>query len=188
MAKKRTTDRDEEEEYFHKEDEQKKATLRRDRQLQAVRQKEREAIAEELDTSEEVAEEAMALGFDAETARVLPLIPLIQVAWGNGRVSRAESEKVNKKAAEFGLTQGSPACNFLNLLLEEKPTDLFFERANKVMSHIVEEDRTGMGDNVLAWSKAVAEASGGFFGLANPIKKGQQEVLEELAELLGIDS
>ncbi len=187
MAEKRSTNRDEEEEYFHQEDTQKKAKIRRERQLKALRQKERAAIAKELNTSEEVAEEAMALGFDAETALVLPLVPLIQVAWANGKVSKAEAEKVNKKAAVFGLTSGTPACNFLNLLLEEQPTDLFFERANTVMSHIVEDDRTGMGDNVLAWSKAVAEASGGFFGLANPIKKEQQKVLEDLARIFGVE-
>lgn len=186
MADKRSNTRDEEEEYFHQEDQRKKEKLRRQQQLKALRQQERSQIAEELSTSEAVADEALALGFDGATARVLPLLPLIQVAWADGTVTTKESEKVFKKAAAFGITPDSAAHEFLSLLLEEQPTDLYFERANQVMARMVEDDKTGMSDNVLAWSKAVAEASGGFFGLANPISKEERAVLDELATVFGV--
>ena len=73
------------------------------------------------------------------------------------------------------------------MLLEERPTDFFFERVSKLISHIVEENPGGdVRTNVLGWSKAVAEASGGFFGLTNPISKKEQKVLDEFAELFGV--
>lgn len=185
MAKKETSD--EEEEFFKREDAEKKARIRRKRQLEAVRQEERAGIAKALKTNDAVAEEAMGLGFDAETARVLPMVPLIQVAWANGRISGSEKDKVLEKAQKFGLTPDTPAYNFLTLLLDEQPTGLFFDRVNKVIRHIVTEDPGGeVSENVLNWSKAVAESSGGFFGLTNPVHKKEQQVLDELAEMFGV--
>lgn len=178
---------DQEEEYFQRENAEKKAKIRRDRQLEALRDEERSHIAETLNTTEEVADEAMELGFDAETARVLPLVPLIQVAWADGKVTKAQSNEVKDKARKFGLDVDSPAFEFLELLLEERPTDVFFERANQVIRSIVDTDIEGdIRDNVLDWSKAVAEASGGFFGLTNPISKNERGVLDEFAELFEV--
>ena len=90
--------RDEEEKYFQAESAEKKEKLRRRRQLEAVRQKEREGIAAALNTSEACAEEAMNLGFDADTARLLPLVPLIQVAWADGKVTGAQLSEVEERA------------------------------------------------------------------------------------------
>lgn len=188
MAEKRTSKRDEEEEYFQREDAEKKAKIRRQRQLEALQQQERAEIARTLETSEEIAEEAMELGFDAETARVLPLVPMIQIAWADGKVTRAENAEVEAKAAQFGVHPDTAAHDFLELLLDEEPSDLFFERVNQVIHHIVDEDPGGdIRSNVLDWSKAVAEASGGFFGMANPISKAERKILDEFAELFGVD-
>ena len=187
MVEKNT--RDEEEKYFQAESAEKKEKIRRRRQLEAVRQKEREGIAAALNTNEECAEEALSLGFDAETARLLPLVPLIQVAWADGKVTEAQLSEVEERAEKYGIKEGSPAHQFLVMLLEERPTDFFFARVSKLISHIVEEDPAGdISTNVLGWSKAVAEASGGFFGLTNPISKNEQKVLDEFAELFGVKS
>lgn len=186
MAKKSQRS-EEEEEYFQREDIEKKAKMRRERQLKALRQEERENIARKLNTSEKVAEEAMELGFDAETARVLPLIPLIQVAWADGKVTGRQFDKVKAKAKKFGVEADTPAYEFLELLLTEQPTGVYFDRVNKVIRSIVDEDPGGdIRSNVLSWSKAVAESSGGFFGLTNPISKNERAVLDEFAELFGV--
>ncbi len=178
---------EEEEEYFQREDIEKKEKIRRERQLKALRQEERENIAQKLNTSEAVAQEAMELGFDAETARVLPLVPLIQVAWADGKVTTRQFEKVKKKAKRYGVQKDTPAYEFLELLLHEEPTGLFFDRVNQVIRNIVDEDPGGkVSSNVLSWSKAVAQSSGGFFGLTNPISNNERAVLDEFAELFGI--
>ncbi len=185
MSKKQRSE--EEEEYFQRESVEKKAKIRRERQLKALRQEERENIARALNTSEDVAEEAMELGFDAETARVLPLVPLIQVAWADGKVTGRQFDKVKVKAQKFGVEKDTPAYEFLELLLLEEPTGIFFDRVNKVIRNIVDDDPGGdIHTNVLSWSKAVAEASGGFFGLTNPISKNEGAVLDEFAEIFGV--
>lgn len=176
--------RDEEEEYFQRENLEKKEKLRRKQQLQAIQQQERESIAKTLATSQEIADEAMDLGFDAETARVLPLIPLIQVAWADGKVTLAQSEKVLSKAEAYGVAPDTPAHDFLSLLLDKEPSTVFFKRANKVIKAIVDDNPGGdITTNVLPWSQAVAEASGGFFGLTNPISKKERSALSQIASI-----
>lgn len=177
----------EEEEFFLREDIEKELKLCRQKQLKAIQQRERTGVARALNTSDAVADEAMKLGFDTDTALVLPLVPLIQAAWADGKITTAETRKILEKAELFGIKPDTPASSFLNLLTQEQPTPLFFDRVNVVIKEIVDENPSGeVSTNVLAWSKAVAEASGGFFGLKNPIHKNQQSVLDELATLFGV--
>jgi hypothetical protein len=177
----------EEEEYIRREELDKDLKACREKQLKAIQQRERSAIASALRTTEQAGEEAMKLGFDAETARVLPLVPLIQAAWADGKITNAETKEILEKARAFGIDEDTAAHVFLTLLIQEQPTALFFTRVNDVIRLIVKENPSGdVGSNVLAWSKAVAEASGGFFGLKNPIHKKQQAVLDDLAGLLGV--
>lgn len=178
------TKREEEEKYFQAEDQEKMLDLRRKKQLDAVRRREREGIATVLSTSEEVAEEAMNLGFDAETVRVLPLITIIQVAWADGRVTGNEHDEVEEIASRYGIQGESSAHHFLMMLLKERPTDLFFDRVNNVIAHLLEDSpHADLRENLLEWSRDVAEASGGLFGLLNPISKKEQAVLEEFIRL-----
>ena len=179
---------DEEEEYFKREDAARLAKIRRDRQIEAVRGAERSLISDALDTDEALAPEVMDLGFDAATARVLPLVPLIQVAWADGKITRAEDETVWEKAGEFGIEKDSPAGEFLGLLLQERPSGIFFERVNRIIQEIVTDSpESDIATNVLDWSRAVAKASGSFFGLRNPIGREENNVLKDLASYFGID-
>ncbi|MFW5968147.1 MAG: hypothetical protein ACOCV2_11545 [Persicimonas sp.] len=180
---------DEEDKYFKKRDAQKLADARRERQLEAVKEQEREGVREALQSSEKVAEEALNLGFDSETARVLPLVPVIQMAWADGSVSSAEDEQVRQLADRFGIRDNSPADEFLTLLLEERPSDLFFERVNRVIAHLVEENPDYWSEkSVVSLARDVAEASGGFFGLTDPINSDERDLLEDFAQAFGVDT
>ncbi len=157
---------------------------RRERQLEALRKEERAGIAVKLSSSEEVAQEALDLGFDAATARVLPMIPLIEVAWADGKISSGEVEKIMELAASRGI-EDAAAIEFIELLLEKKPSSLFFERTSRVLAHLIDEDPDNPETrDVLEQAKAVAAAAGGFFGLTDPISGDEKAMLDELAEIL----
>ncbi|MFW6053534.1 MAG: hypothetical protein ACOC9J_01860 [Persicimonas sp.] len=178
---------DEEEKYFKQRDAEKLAQARREKQLAAVREREREGVQDVLQSSEEVADEALSLGFDSQTARVLPLVPLIQMAWADGSVSTAESEKVEELAAGFGIEEDTPAHNFLTLLLSEQPSDVFFERVNRVITHLVDDNPEYWKDkSVVELSREVAEASGGFFNLTSPINADEGNLLSDFATLFAV--
>ncbi len=175
----------EEENYIKQKEIDKLHAERRERQLEALRKKERAGIAEALHTTDDVAEEALLLGFDAATAPILPFVPLIEVAWADDKVTDRESEKVLELAKAHGI-ESDEALEFLGLLLEKKPSNLFFERTNRVLAHLLEDEEHDSKD-VLAQARAVADASGGFLGLGNRVSDIEEKVLQELAELFGLD-
>ena len=159
---------------------------RRERQLQALRDEERSKIAVALHTSEDVAAEALELGFDATTSSVLPLIPLIQVAWVDGTMTESEAKKV-LEIAKARNVHAPEALEFLNMMLAKRPSAVFFERTDRVIAHIIAQDPSNEAtSDILELAKAVAEASGGFFGLKNPVGVEEKALLAELAELFNI--
>ena len=177
----------EEEKYIARREAQKKEDAMRERQLEAIKDQERDKIKGELETTDELAQEALELGFDSTTARVLPLIPLIEVAWADGTVTSAENRTVLELAEKYGIEAGSPSHNFLKMLLFEEPSDVFFERVNRVIAHLVSENPEHWSDmSVIELSKQVAQASGGLFGLLESVSEEEREVIEELAELFSV--
>ena len=179
---------EEEEKYIKRKEAELKEEARRERQLDAIRQKERKKVKAQLKTNEEVADESLELGFDSTTARVLPLVPLIQVAWADGTVTSRESNSVLTLAGKFGIEPGTAAYDFLQLLLDEQPSDLFFERVNRVIAHLIESNPDEWsGRNLTDLSREVAEASGGFY-VFDPISEEEQEVLDDIAEAFEVDS
>lgn len=179
---------DEEDKYFERKQQEWRKDVRRQKRLEAIRQREQEGIVEALETSEEVAKEALELGFDQDTARVLPLVPLIEMAWADGEVSSAEDRTVRELAKRFGLEPDSEAFEFLTLMLREQPSKTFFERVNRVVSRLVEENPDNWDrDSLVELVEQVAEASGGFFGMTSPINSDERELLEEFAELFDVE-
>lgn len=179
---------DEEDKYFEAKQSEWRSDVRREKRLEAIREGEREGVARELDTSEAVAEEALQLGFDQETARVLPLVPLVQMAWADGKVTGAEGSRVRTLAKNFGIDPESEAFEFLQLMLQEQPSEVFFERVSRVLVHMVEDNpETWNYETLVDLLEDVAEASGGFFGLTNPVNDEEREVLHDFAELLSVE-
>lgn len=179
----------EEEKYFQQIEAERHEQKRRERELEALRQQERTEIKSSLHTSEDIAQEALELGFDADTARVLPLLPLIQVAWVDGKVTSPEEKSVLELAQSRGVEPNTPAYNFLRRLLLEQPSDVFFERVTNVILHMVEEDPTSWVTQTLPdLCLAVAKASGGFFGLFDSVSDEERLLIQELAHALELAS
>lgn len=174
---------DEEDKYILSAEAEQIARARRQRQLEALRREEREGIAKALLSSEDVANEALELGFDRETARVLHLVPLIQMAWADDTVTDDERDKVLELAHERGIDSGSPGHDFLELLLKQRPAALFFERTNTVIAHLLADDPTGREtEDLMERVRSVAEASSDYFGFQK-INKDERTLLDDLAKL-----
>lgn len=172
----------EEEKFFQQREKERHERQRRESELAALAQVEREGIAASLHTDDDVAAEALALGFDAQTARVLPLMPLIQVAWADGSVSGAEESKVLEFAQSRGLQPETAPYRFLKRVLVERPSDLFFERVNRVLMHIVQADPSSwVKKSIPELCKEVAEASGGVLGVfGEKISDEERELIDQL--------
>ncbi len=129
-------------------------------------------------------EKLVALGVGIEALAALTLYPLIAVAWADGRVDRRERQTVLADAEECGLKPDSHSYRLLVEWLEHAPPDrLLYDSWVKVVGELCAEmgpdQRADFRGEILARTRAVANATGGFLGLGK-ISRVEQTVLDDL--------
>jgi len=171
-----------EEEYFRKRDRELVEKMRR--AAEAVQARTELGAATGLD--EASVGELQALGFTADTLLLLPLAPLIQVAWAEGGITESERSLILKLARTRGVIEGSAADQKLAGWLERKPADSVFEQATRLIRAMLDAAPDAMGvtaDDLVSYCQSIAEASGGFFGI-NRIGSDEKQILTSLAAAL----
>ncbi len=108
------------------------------------------------------------LGLGGDGARVIHLLPMVQVAWAGGEVTRAERNAIVKAAREHGILPDSQAGRLLAAVLEHKPSSEFFRELDHLLIEMVRRDQV-QPDGVLELCRSVAKASGGVLGFGNRI-------------------
>lgn len=168
-----------EEEYFRKREAELLEKVRR----KAAQERERRALGEHHGvTDEEILKGFEELGYNRDTVRLLHLVPILQVAWADGELSKAERAEILKIAAARGVAPGTPAHDKLLEWLTAPPAPAFFERTVSLLTKLVaalpEEKRASLEKDVLGGAQAVAEASGWFLGLAGKVSAEEKALLE----------
>ena len=129
--------------------------------------------------------ELHACGYDRETVKVLHLVPLLQVAWADGEISKEEKLHILEAARLHGVEPDSRAYRRLVSWLEHRPGDAFFRkslRAVRAVLHAMEpEQKHARKLSLLSLCTKVASASGGFFGLGSKISAVERALLAEIA-------
>jgi hypothetical protein len=124
-------------------------------------------------------------GVTAETLTAVRLIPLVEVAWCDGNVSRAEREAVLKAAAQDGIQPGSACYDLLASWLERRPDPRIVHSWKEYVAALVKmvppETSGKMRDDMLQRLTRVASAAGGFLGMQK-ISKDEQLKIEEFAK------
>lgn len=155
--------------------------------IDELRQKQkREALSSVSGINDQaVLDRILALDIDHETFAALTLIPLVEVAWADGKMDAKERTATLRAAGEVGIDTDSPAYALLDSLLESRPS-LELMRTWKAYVHELCSDmppneRDELKENVLGRARAVAEAAGGFLG-SSKIADAERAILEELEE------
>jgi hypothetical protein len=125
-------------------------------------------------------------GYDPDTIRVIPLVPLLGVAWADGSVSDAERQKIRAIARMRGIEVGSAADRRLEEFLLERPEAGVLERSILAIRSILAARPGGddVGDDLLALCREVATASGGFLGIGSKVSQAEEALMTELAREL----
>jgi hypothetical protein len=125
-------------------------------------------------------------GYDRDTVQILHLVPIVQVAWVDGEVSKGERAEIVKIAAARNVAEGSPAHAKLLSWLDSPPSPEFFERTMGIIQRLLElfpeEKRASLTSDVMTASFAVASASGGFLGFGSKVSTDEKYLLEKFAE------
>src|SRR5688572_21881559 len=95
-----------EEDYFRKKD---RELIEKMRQAAAAEAARLELSAKSGLQDPELLKELQELGFTPDTVVLLPLVPLVQVAWAEGGVSDAERKLILQLARSRGVSEGSAA-------------------------------------------------------------------------------
>ncbi len=113
--------------------------------------------------------ELAALGFTPETVSVLPLVPIVEMAWAEGGVTAAERTQLVTLARSRGIAEGSPADRQLSEWLSRQPSPAVFERATRLIRAMLDTGSPASGtltaDELIKYSENIAAASGGILGL-----------------------
>lgn len=142
---------------------------------------------------EELIESLGKLGINEENYRVLSVLPLVMVAWADGRVQNAEKGKIFQIAGERGLLDGG-GDEVLSGWLRQKPAPGYFESGFKVLVELARKQReTGADMNaatlreLIDLSFDVAQAAGGLFNQLWTVSAPEREALDTLASILSVD-
>lgn len=138
-------------------------------------------------TDAEILKLLASMGIDDLSFRVLPLLPLVRVAWADGEIQSAERRLIESTAEkQYGL--GTEGRRVLKNWLAYPPSERSLRRGELALRSIAEKTNDfDLGENVLRdalkLSNSVAKATGGLWGLG-AIGKEEKLVLKDLASRL----
>ncbi len=145
-------------------------------------------------TDEELISELRSMGIDADSHRVVALLPLVQVAWADGRIQDAEHKLIFRVAEERGMLVGDGG-RILESWLNNHPTDRYVARGRKLLVELAKRE-TGLGtsmsaqtlEDVLEFCERVARAAGGLFGVIWTVDSRERNAIREIAEALEVET
>ncbi|HEX4340383.1 MAG TPA: TerB family tellurite resistance protein [Polyangiaceae bacterium] len=145
----------------------------------------RKAIADTLGTAElTLLDRVEQLGFTGDSARVLDLLPLVHVAWADGKVDRAERATVMAVVELRGIPKDSDASLLVESLLEERPSESFMAESLAVVRELAAKQGND-GTKLVELCADVAEASGGLFGFGARVNDKERELIRKIADAFG---
>ena len=173
-----------EEEYFQKRDRELVEKMRR----QAQAERELRDLGESIGVIDSgVIHELAELGFTTETVKLLPLIPVLEMAWAGGDVTPQERKMVVDLARARGIEEASAADRQLSEWLNRRPEESVFRRAGRLIDALFASGaRVNLTpDDLLKQCEAIADASGGLFGIGR-ISADERATLERIASEIKI--
>jgi hypothetical protein len=169
-----------EDSFFAKENER----ILRELRAAAAREEKKKEFREHLSIkNDEVLEALVDLEVEPETVIAFTLVPLVEVAWADGEIQPKERDAILKAAIERGVEEDSPTARLLGNWLTMRPDPQLLEawRAyiEELKPSLSEASWKEMKKSVMGRARAIAEAAGGFLGVAS-ISAAEKKMLEEL--------
>ena len=171
-----------EDDYFHKKD---RELIEKFRKAAANEQARSEMAAQIRINEPGLIDDLRELGFTPETVKVLPLMPIVQLAWAEGGVSPEERTLLVSLARERGVADGSAGDRLLADWMTRAPAPAVFSNGMRLIRAMLDAKPSDgdmiSSDDILRYCERIAEASGGIFGFG----KVSAEERAALAQIAG---
>jgi hypothetical protein len=135
-------------------------------------------------TDDGLLDRLVALNLQGEMLAALSLVPLVVVAWADGRIDNGERTAVLSAAEEAGLSKHEVSYQVLEQWLADPPPPemlikwkAYIEALSVALN---EEARQALRITLLGRARGIAEAAGGFLGIGSRVSKAEKAVLGEL--------
>lgn len=135
-------------------------------------------------SDQELAERIHALGFTGDSARVFDLMPLVHVAWADGKIQRNERATILAIVDQRGIERDSDAFLLMEALLEQRPSETFLGETLAILQALLDQ-KPEEGASLVDLCLSVAAASGGLLGLGAKTSAEERELIERVADALG---
>ena len=169
-----------EEEFFHRENEKKLAKLKEQLSAQETKEELRKASGM---TDDAVLDKLAALGLRGPTVAALSLVPLIAVAWADGKLQDEERKQILVNAETKGLGPGTPGHEILSSWLTRAPDESLIEAwagyLQALLAKLNDEQVRILKNQVVGFAKVVAQAAGGVLGLGK-VSGAEEKMIERI--------
>jgi hypothetical protein len=172
--------RDHEDDYFRKQD---RELVERMRRASAANEARERTGIQDPDLLRDLSE----LGFTGDTVSLLPLVPILQVAWADADVSPEERKLILEIARIRGIAEGSPADQQLAAWLTHRPAPSVFSGAGRLVAAMLAAGSAAThdlsADDLVKYCESIAAASGGILGLAK-VSATERAAIEQVQKAL----
>lgn len=169
-----------ENQFYDKENQEKLSAMKEKLDDHATREELRKASGM---TDQAVLDKLVALGLRGNTIAALSLVPLIQVAWADGKIQDNERTAILQGAHGKGLEKGTAGYELLQTWLQQKPSIELIEAWEAYIkalgSQLNDEQNRLLKNQIVGFAKMVAAAAGGFLGIGK-ISAEEEKVLERI--------
>jgi hypothetical protein len=175
-----------EDSFFAKENKKLLDRLRAEKEKKAAK----EGLAQVSGISDAVVlDRLVEIGIGPDTWTALSLVPLVEVAWADGKLDAKERRAVLSAAEANGVSAGSPSYQLLESWLAQRPQARLLEAWGEYMvgvcGQLGEGEREALKSEILGRARSVAEAAGGILGLINRVSAEEEALLAELEKAFG---
>ena len=137
--------------------------------------------------NEDVLTELVHIEVEPATLAAVSLIPLVAVAWADGKVTDAECERIVAAEEEANIDKDSPCHQLLNHWLESNPGDELLETwthfVHELRGKLSEATAVSLDKDLMTRVHAVAKASGGYWSYGSVSPK-EHKVLAKIKQAL----
>lgn len=181
-----------EQKYFHEENQRIVSDIKEEIDVESSSYQNWQALAKSVGSDDaSIGEKLESLGFSTDTSSVLIFVPLIEVAWSDGKIGYEESYKIVDNARKRGVRATSKAYDLLSELTLKRPSKAFFDGCNAVIRSLLDamtaEDRLESVNDLASLCVQVAKASRGFFGFGADVSPEEIQAIKEIVSELNIE-
>ncbi len=167
-----------EDEFFAKENERLRERLQERSELSDVKEELQQVTGIQ---DEAILDRLAELGVKADTLAAISLVPLVEVAWADGRLQENEKGALLSAARDAGIDQRHPAYELFDNWMIHRPApqmlDAWVAYVRGLSAHLDAEQRSDLREKLLGRARQVARVAGGFLGLGKRVSAEEEAVL-----------